>query len=335
MVETVGNPYRISMNAYPTIQAMQGSLFSNKPPGKYNILSLDGGGIRGVMVAALLQRLTEDFDVRDLMDRFNMFAGTSTGSVLACAFAAGLTPRMAVKYYIDMSSIVFFDTLWDNVRDFGMLLGAQYSSEGLEKKLDSIFGDMQLKDLNKKVLIAAYDLYDKERGRWKPKFYHNFEEEGGDGEELVVDVIMRSTAAPVFFPSYGKYIDGGVVANNPSVCAYAQVINSLGWQDIRLLSMGTGTNPMFIDKEFPKGNQYDWGVMQWIPELLYIMMDGGVGIADYQAQAILRNRYFRINPVLPKKIGLDDLASIPFLMQVAKEYDLSEVLNWVKEYIYG
>lgn len=335
MSETVGYTYKQTGIIVDESNQVSGSpetitLVSSPVQNKYNVLSLDGGGIRGVMVARILQRLTAALP--DVMSRFDMFAGTSTGSILACAFAAGIPPSEAVKLYTKLANSVFTDSLWDNVMDLGMAIGAQYDQDELQKHLKSIFGELWLGNLEKKVLIATFDTRSEKTDTWKPKFLHNFEGDDSDGDWLVSEAILASTAAPVFFPIHNGYIDGGVVANNPSVCAYAQVMNFVGgWTDVRLLSMGTGKNPMYVDID---SGYEDWGIIQWIPELLYIMMDGGVGIADYQARTLLGSKYHRVNPTLKSKIPLDGILYIPELLKIADNLDMAPVVQWAKDNLY-
>lgn len=290
----------------------------------YKVLSLDGGGIKGLLVAEILENI--ELERQGFMKEFDMFAGTSTGSVLACAFAMGMTPDDAVEMYINLGPVIFEDSYMDNIRDLGMIVGAQYGSMPLYRELRKVFGIMTLDDLDKKVLVAAFDIQGDKA--WKPKFFHNFEGEDSDGDELVVDVIMRSTAAPIFFPTWGHYIDGGVVANNPSMCAVTQVMREKPdeVEFMSLLSMGTGGNPMSMKAS---GSSMDWGILQWMPEILYIMMDGGVGVAHTQAKYALGHRYHRINPELPDKIGLDEWEKWGILIDVADNFDLTDVLKWV------
>ena len=338
MVETIDFPYKqtgVYFDESKSIDELNSvsEALNIKTPGfkrKYRVLSLDGGGIRGVMVARILQRLSAALP--DVMSQFDMFAGTSTGSILASAFAAGIPPSEAVKLYTKLANSVFSDSLWDNVMDLGMVIGAQYDQDELQKHLKTIFGELRLENLEKKILIATFDTKSEETSTWKPKFLHNFEGDDSDGDWRVSEAILASTAAPVFFPIYNGYIDGGVVANNPSVCAYAQVMNFVGgYTDVRLLSMGTGKNPMYVDID---SGYEDWGVIQWIPELLYIMMDGGVGIADYQARTLLGSRYHRVNPTLKSKMPLDGILYIPELLKIADNLDMAPIVQWAKDNLY-
>src|SRR5204863_10222735 len=113
------------------------------------------------------------------------------------------------------------------VKDIGKTIGADYHISNLESVLKETFGNKKLKDLQKKVLIAAFNL-DREvkiAGQkvraWGPKIFHNFSGGDSDGDELVYKVGCRTSAAPTYFETYGTYIDGGVFADNPSICALA------------------------------------------------------------------------------------------------------------------
>jgi patatin-like phospholipase/acyl hydrolase len=146
-----------------------------------------------------------------------------------------------------------------------------------------------------------------------------------------VDVALRTGAAPTFFPIYQGYIDGGVVANNPSMCALAQALHpETGGQELRqvtLLSMGTGINPKYL----PEQNA-DWGLVQWAPHLISLTMEGNVGLPNYQCKQILGERYLRIDPILPKPIGMERIDQIPLLKEVAEEENLDDAIEWLKRY---
>jgi len=298
----------------------------------YHILSLDGGGIRSLLSAVLLERL--EASVPGYLSRVGLFAGTSAGAILALSLASGMSSRQARQLYEKCACRVFADSLTDDLRDLGNLIGAEYAIEPLKEVLDFHFGDRTLGDLPKRVLVSAFDLDNnladpKTIRSWKPKFFHNFPGEDTDCDERIVDVAIRSCAAPVYFPIYQGYIDGGVVASNPSMCALAQVIDrSNGGKlliDLRLLSIGTGKNPKYLHT--PDGN---WGLYQWAPILINLILDGNSDTVDYQCRKVLGNRYFRVNPILPYPISLDQVDQIPSLKQVAAQQDLSAALEWLK-----
>jgi patatin-like phospholipase/acyl hydrolase len=231
---------------------------------------------------------------------------------------------------------VFADSVWDDIRDLGKLTGADYSNEPLRQAILELIGEITLGDLQKRVLVSSFDLDNEPQEAsalrtWKPKFFHNFPGEDSDADEQVVDVALRTGSAPAYFPIYQGYVDGGVVANNPSMCALAQALHpETGGQKLRrvtLLSMGTGINPRFL----PQQNE-DWGLAQWAPHLFSLMVEGSVGLADYQCKQFLGKRYLRINPVLPRPIGMDRVDQIPLLKEVAEEVNLDAAIRWLKRY---
>jgi patatin-like phospholipase/acyl hydrolase len=301
---------------------------------KYRILSLDGGGIKGLIMAILLERLEAAHP--GFLGQIDLFAGTSTGGLLALGLASGKTPSQARELYEKHGSEVFADTVLDDMRDLGKLVGADYSLEPLLDALTQEFGDTRLGDLPKKVLVSAFDLDNNPQDAavmrtWKPKFFHNFPSPGSDVDERVVDVGAYTSDAPTYFPIYHGYIDGGVVACNPSVCALAQALHpQTGGQkleDVVLLSLGTGHNPRYI-----RSLDGDWGLVQWAPHLVNLALEGSAGLADYQCQQFLGERYLRINPLLPFAVSMDRVDQIPLLSEVARNHPLEGAIAWVKQY---
>ena len=300
----------------------------------YRILSLDGGGIRGLLMAILLERLEQAQP--GWLAQIDLFAGTSTGGLLALGLAAGRTPTEARRLYEQNGKKVFADTKQDDVGDLGKLAGAEYDNKQLKEILLTEFGDLTLGDLTRKVLISSFDLDNEPQEpcqvrTWQARFFHNYPGLDSDADQLVVDVALRTSAAPAYFPTYQGYIDGGIVANNPSVCALAQALHlPTGGQmleDIVLLSAGTGANPRFL-----AGESKDWGVIQWATVLVNLVMEGSVGLADYQCQQLLGERYLRINPLLGRPIGLDQVDQIPYLQQIASQFDLGQTIEWIRRY---
>jgi uncharacterized protein len=302
----------------------------------YRILSLDGGGIRGVLSATILENL--DQKVPGFMNKMDLIAGTSTGGILALALASGLTPTQARELYVDLGKKVFVHKdIIQKTPGIGQLVEADYPNEPLKEELFAQFGDKTLGDLQKNVLISSFDLdnasTDIRKPRiWKPKFFHNFPGPGSDSDQKVMDVALRTSAAPTYFPIYQGYIDGGIIANNPSMCALAQALHpSTGQQklkDIRLLSVGTGSNPKYL----PEMNS-NWGLISWAPHLIGLMMGGSEGLADYQCAQILGTHYTRIDPILPVEIGLDAVNQIQLMETLAVEFDMSDAVVWVKQKI--
>jgi len=305
----------------------------------FRILSCDGGGIRGVLTAVLLNRILGAYPalLQDRPGTVTMFAGTSTGGILALGLAAGLSPAQIRDLYVTNGKLIFDSSWTRDVVEIGGISGSKYDNVNLKQILLETFGALKLKDLHSRVLIASFKLdnqaADPSSRTWNPKFFHNFLGDDSDGEFLAVDVAMSTSAAPTYFPSYGVYIDGGVIANNPSMAAIAQALdgrNQAGERatldGIKLLSVGTGASLQYID-----GVNHDWGDAQWIKPILNVMMDGSVGVADFQCAQLLGNRYCRVAPIFPvnKSFPMDDVSKIVDLMDLAQSFDLTSAVAWL------
>lgn len=326
----------------------------------YRILALDGGGIRGLFSAKLLERL--DASRPGFLSKIDLFAGTSTGGLSALMLANGRSPAQIVDRFLSMGPRIFSTWGWIPaglpvwfLLTFGLLL-AKYGNRNLRNFLIEEFGaDTRLGDLHKQVLITSFDLdYGKDaksrlrpgyhgNRTWKPKFFHNIPIEGSDEDELVVDVAMRSISAPVYFPSYQGFIDGAVAANNPSFVALMQAVYSSPapspeLNDVALLSLGTGNYDRFIP-----GQRLDWGIAQWSRRLLEISLDSMSGMTDWQCRKLLDERYHRLNPDLGKKIELDatKMRDLDYLKMQAEQAELVErvhpeveTLGWINDYFF-
>lgn len=313
---------------------------------KYRIVSFDGGGIRGIYTLVLLKRLEEKRP--GFLGKADLLAGTSTGGIIALGLAAGMSVDDLIAFYRDHGGDVFADTWFDDLRDAGRILRADYDNRNLKKILVKIFGPARLRDLGKRVLIPTFDLDSGPASRglrrgksgsgrirtWKPKFFHNFPGLESDGAESLVDVALRTTAAPTYFPSYQGFVDGGVVANNPSMAALAQALDERGkrraengvrLEDLRLLSLGTGYSPQFIP-----GERHNWGYLQWAKPVIDLMFDGMMGVADYQCARLLGGHYHRLAPVLPEQIAMDEVKKVGELVKCAKRASIVKTAKWLE-----
>jgi patatin-like phospholipase/acyl hydrolase len=304
--------------------------------GYFNILSLDGGGIRGLLSCKLLERLERLYP--GYLEKVNLFAGTSTGGILALGLAAGLSPAEIGDLYQKDGIRIFSKNIWDKIGDIDRLYHPDYKNSALEEALNAKFGDLRLGDLKKKVLISSFRLDSGSVTKmgvrsWKPKFFQNFDDDPSDCDQKVVDVALRTSAAPTYFPVYQGFADGGLVANNPSMCAVAQALDkNTGKQKlgrITVLSIGTGVLPKYVS-----GFNEDWGYLQWAPHLITILIDGVSGVADYQCKQILGPRYLRLDVLFDRDISLDNVDEMPYLVQLADREEIEETKKWFSKY-YG
>jgi len=296
----------------------------------YRIVSLDGGGIRGIYQAVLIQRISEQRPA--FLPSVRFFAGTSIGAINALSLARGSSPRELVEFFKRHGAKVFSDSTEDNIHDIGRVIGADYDLDYLHSVLAAVFGNDRLGSLNKRVLVPTVDLDNEGTPRrWKMKFFHNFPGGDDDGQEQLIDVALRSSAAPTYFPTYHGYIDGGVACNSPSMAAVCAAINPMvGRQliaSLRVLSISTGSHNSFIS-----GNTHDWGYAQWARLLVPLMIDANTGMADYQCRQILGEHYHRLAPPLARQIATDDVGAIDELIGLAQAVDLSDALVWLDQF---
>jgi hypothetical protein len=298
----------------------------------FRILSIDAGGIRGIYTAVLLKRIAQQ--VPELFQETHFFAGVSTSSILSIGLAFGIAPVELIEIFRAYGQAVLETSLVQNI---SQVVGARYDILNLRKLLTPYFGAAILLDLVKRrgkyVLVPAFDLDGKidNMRTWKPKIFHNFSGAEADLGEMVVDVITRSSAMPIDFASFQGYVDGSIVASNPSMLAFTQAIDTrTGGQkpaDIRLLALGSGFFPRYVG-----GTEHDWGIGRWSFVLAPLMIDSQMGISDYQCTRFLGpSRYHRLAPVLPVSVGPNEAEKIPELIEFAEAVDIDPTVLWIKQ----
>ena len=287
--------------------------------GTWNVIALDGGGVRGAFSARLLERLVDQ--VPELLHETFLFAGTSTGGIIALGLAYGLSPGALVTLYREHAGRIF------DRRFAGGVWGAKYSPDGLRSVLEEKFGDVTLGELQRHVLVPTLDLDAPAKGGRprgaRPKFF----ESKGDPDARVVDVALATSAAPTFFPSHQGFVDGGLVANCPAACAAAQARRwGAPHEALRVLSIGTGQSPTFIE-----GDALNWGVIRWAPKIPGLAIDGPADVADYLCRELLGEQYHRLDGLLPRPVGLDAADEVEALVAMADAVVLGVAVRWLRE----
>ena len=206
----------------------------------FRILSIDGGGVRGVFPAHILQRMEESFEI-DLHDTFDMIAGTSTGAIIAAAVAARVPAKQVVGLYEEHGHAIF-KRIWHRP-GAGIVSGSRYPNQRLRRHLHDIFGDTRLGDIKKPLLLPATDIRNGCVHVLKSGYSDEFVR---DKEVRVQDAVAASCSAPTYFDPFAidSYLlaDGGLWANNPAWAAVTDAKRRLGVEpgDIRILTLGTG-----------------------------------------------------------------------------------------------
>lgn len=291
----------------------------------FNILTFDGGGLRGALSISLLDRIQQEYS--DIVSKTNMMGGTSTGSLIALGLAYGVSPNEIKKLYSIEKASYIFD------KSYSEVIRPKYDNTHLKEVLLEIFPqNLRLKDLGKIVVIPTFYIGDKINS-WKPIFYNNIP--GSPTENAhVIDVALSSSAAPVFFPTYNNHIDGGIVATDPSLACIIYALSkelSQTKSDIRLLSFGTGYYYNSI-----KQDTTQWGVLEWLtnknPDLpiISITLEANSQMSQSFSQMILDDNYHRINPRMNRDIGMDDVHALDYLCKLGEGCDINSCIEWIK-----
>jgi len=277
------------------------------------ILSIDGGGIRGIIPAVVMRRIEKQTGER-LYNLFDMIVGTSTGGILAAGVGSGFTSEEMLGFYVNDGEKIFersfFKGLWG-------LVDERYPAEPLEDLLNKYFGGYTLAQSLTRVMITSYDIANK-----KPFMFKSWKEKHRD---VSLKCVARATsAAPTYFePTIVRVgnesiicIDGGVKANNPAMCAYAEAKKLWSGEEIMILSLGTG-------KEVKTVNTFDdvknLGI-SWVGHLIEMMMDGTE--VDYFMKTLLGDNYARLQAKLDiASSAMDDASreNIEALIREGKE----------------
>jgi uncharacterized protein len=312
------------------------------------VLSIDGGGIRGVIPARVLAEL-ESVTGHPVSDLFDVIVGTSIGGIAAMGLVLprenGVPDPAAEigEFYVRHGPSIFpqtpltFPRTREELRDLIARVGmqaamfgsnpdagnARYSPAPLEQAFEEQFGDARLSEAIRPVIVTAYDVT---LGR--PALFSSRTD-----NLLMRDVARATSAAPTVFPpkqlrvgngTEHIYIDGGVFANNPAMVGYAEAMELAGWhgfriKSIRLVSIGTG-----IGK--PERTAYDQFTEQSWLHLAEDMFQAGNRGRSFLDDALLRNllgdHYHRFQPILPTDIAMDDASTevMVALRHIADDY---------------
>ncbi|UCB42980.1 MAG: patatin-like phospholipase family protein [Dehalococcoidales bacterium] len=297
------------------------------------ILSIDGGGIRGLIPAMVLvsleQKLKEKTGNPDMRiaDAFDLIAGTSTGAILTCGCLCPdlegdpMKPRFSAEQikelFVTRGGEIFEASLWQKICSVGGLNKERYGAKALETVMDEYFKDLTLSNLLRPCLITAYDI---ERRHAKFFTQHTASEQTKN-DYLVRDVIRAATAVPTYFPVArvesvtgirSPLIDGSVFAGNPALCAFAEARKKLAGspstEQMAILSLGTG----HIARPYEYRRVRDWGGLRWVAPLIDIMLSSVAETVNHQLTNIfdaagVLGQYLRVDRELREaNSALDD-----------------------------
>ncbi len=283
------------------------------------ILSIDGGGIRGLIPAVVLADV-ERRTGRPTAELFDLVAGTSTGGILACALArpgGDGAPRFSAEALIDLyvseGPRIFSRSLLRRITSADGVLDERYGSQGLATALDAYLGDATLSAALVPIVVTAYDIesrnaffFRSERARADPTY-----------DFTLADVAHATSAAPTYFEPASvtdlagdrtyALIDGGVFASNPSAVAYTDLLSAGRGPELTVIaSLGTGSATKAIRGDEARG----WGQLGWARPVIDVLLSAQAETADFELRHLLGARYVRLQRRLEQAAdALDDASA--------------------------
>lgn len=271
---------------------------------RFRILAMDGGQ-RAVLMTRLLLRLEERLP--GFLDTVDLFAGTSAGAITAAIVLTSKSWKVGLeRAHYFWRSEKFMKA--NPVQNLLSLTGRfpLTTNDAMLDQLQKYLGDLTLEAVPKKMVIPSFQLdngsSDPAFRNWTPRLFHNLPLEGSSSTDLLRDVVMRSASAPMVSPTYQGYADGGLFANNPSLCALALAkdFTGLAVDQFEIFSVGMGQNPLYLNK----GTE-NLGYMDWLFDskhamaMLNAVAESNLKAVSYQCGRLLESGFFRLDPRLP------------------------------------
>ena len=251
------------------------------------VLSLDGGGVRGLASANFLRKL--EFEMhKPLLEKFDLVCGSSTGGILAIALSVlKLNGSRLVNIYSSRNLKRIFSTSMPRV------IGPKYGGRRKNNVLREYFGSLTLAEAETPAIAVSYDLKNRSTRLFKTFVDKDLE---------AWKVASATSAAPTFFPAIkinnNWYIDGAISSNNPVLIAYAEAKKLWPEENIKILSIGTG----YDDKPYKGKKTKNWGIFSWLRGgIIQVLMESNS--EHLIAESLFKENYLRINS------NLDSVAS--------------------------
>jgi len=288
----------------------------------FSVLSIDGGGVRGIFVAAVLASLERDIGTK-VTEHFDLIVGTSTGGIIALGLGAGMSPAEILELYVDNMDAIFPARRRSGLARPLALIRAKYRPDGLRGTVQSAFGDKLLCDSTIPLVVTSYNIGENAVYLFKTPHHQRLRR---DWSVPMWQVAMATTAAPTYFPTYSlphehvRLVDGGVWANNPSMVGAVEAVSMFEQplERIRLLSVGTTVATGHRSRKLDRG-----GLVQWVrsPNVAQVLTAAQSRGAFTQTEHLLgRDNACRLNPPAPDSLGKLDVADSRDLLAAAAHH---------------
>ena len=294
----------------------------------FKVLALDGGGIKGTYTAAVLDQLQEGIGRDcDIAEYFDLIIGTSTGGIIALGLGYGMKTDQILSIYKDSGSEIFPKASSGPKGLIDWMFRTRYDPAGLRRTLKDIFGNKLFSELAKNIAITSFDT-----SQAKPVIFRsNYGTPGtGYGDLEVADVALATSAAPTYFPAVEAgetyMIDGGVWANCPAMVGLSESLKHFNKKrkDIRVLSIGTTTEPKFVSE-----SQQSGGIVDWAKPISSTLMHAAK-LTAIQNTKNLAGHFQRIDTIVPTgEFDIDNLQAIGKLEAIGRD-EVRHLIDEVK-----
>ena len=275
----------------------------------FRILSIDGGGIKGMFPAAVLGALEERFlDGESIANYFDLIAGTSTGGVISLGLGAGLNSQELLGLYRDRGREIFppKGKFSHALATAGQLIRYRYDSEILSNVLHQYLGNKTLAQSQNRLCVPSSEGQHGDVYVFKTPHHPDYRL---DAKEKMLKVALATSAAPTFFrvleDNGYKFVDGGIWSNNPTMIALVEALSAFDVrrEQIKILSLGCGSTPFKTNKQMIQLG----GFAAWWKIMFAAMHFQSVTALGQAGLLIGQDRITRIDaPVSDRPIGLDD-----------------------------
>ena len=273
------------------------------------ILSIDGGGIKGVFPGSFLATLEQSLG-QPIATYFDLIVGTSTGGIIALGLGLGISARDVLSFYEENGPSIFRGSRAARaLRQIGI---SKYNSNPLREALRTVFGDRKLGESARRLVVPSCNLDTGEVHIWKTSHHPRLER---DYVASVVEVALSTAAAPTYFPTHRSsagipLVDGGMWANNPVGIALVEATGILEWprDSLRVLSLGCTTTPLSTGVLRNRALGWLFWRMKVTEVLMAAQSSGALGMATHLIGD--RNNLVRISPTVSEAFTLDNVREI-------------------------
>ena len=279
----------------------------------FHILSVDGGGARGIYPAQILASI-EQMNGSLTRDHFDLVAGTSTGSIIAGAAAAAVPMATVVELFREQAPRIFRKS-----RLGAFYFRSKYPAQRLEQVVRSCVADLTMGEIETPLLIMGSDISTGGVHVFKSRYLKDLGEPYvRDANVPLHDAILASCAAPTYFDPVpiGDLLlaDGGLWANNPSIMALTEALSKFKKpiEQVRILSIGTGHSVNLYSKNKFWGVVTGWGRQKLVSYVFRLQS----AASENMAKLLLRESYLRLDPEI-EPWDLDDIDHLDSLAALA------------------